>query len=60
MKQQIDKFLLNRREVAELLGIDKLTVRRWGERGIITPIKLSERTIRYRSDEIMKMMKGSA
>jgi DNA-binding transcriptional MerR regulator len=49
-------LLLTRREVAELFGVVPVTVKRWEQKGILTPIKVNERIVRYHSDEVKKLI----
>jgi DNA-binding transcriptional MerR regulator len=60
VNQQVGQRLLTRREVAELFGVAPITVRRWEEKGILTPIRVNERIVRYHPDEVTKLMEGSA
>ncbi len=49
--------LLTVREVAALLRVSPLTIKRWGKRGILIPIRLNERgDRRYRKEEILKRL----
>jgi len=39
-------------DVAKLMRTCSRTVRRWGERGILHPVRLSSRCIRYRTSDV--------
>lgn len=51
------KNLLNKYEVAEMLGIKPSTVKKWATAGKLPSIKLDTRTRRYRLEEIEKFIK---
>lgn len=46
------KSLLTRAEVAGFLGISKHTVWNLERRGLLKPIRLSRRTLRYKAEEV--------
>lgn len=47
-----NKSLLTRAEVAGILGISKHTVWNLERRGLLKPIRLSQRTLRYKAEEV--------
>ena len=47
-----NNLLLTRKQVAEMLHVHPLTVKRWASAGRLTPIKLSATTIRYRQCDV--------
>jgi predicted site-specific integrase-resolvase len=49
-------ILLTRRDIAELFGVVPVTVKRWEQKGILTPIKVNERIVRYHPDEVNKLI----
>jgi DNA-binding transcriptional MerR regulator len=49
-------LLLSRRDVAELFGVVPVTIKRWEQKGILTPIKVNERIVRYHPDEVNKLI----
>ncbi len=48
--------LLSRKAVAALIGVSTMTLKRWEKRGMLHPLKLSERLVRYRPEEIEKFL----
>lgn len=49
--------LLTVSEVAELLRVSPLTIKRWGKRGKLTPIRINSRgDRRYRKESILWML----
>jgi len=49
--------LLTVREVAELLRVSPLTIKRWGKRGKLTPIRINSRgDRRYRKEAILYLL----
>lgn len=49
--------ILNIKEAAGVLRITPLTLKRWGKRGILSPIRINKRgDRRYRKDAILKHM----
>ncbi|GIW62947.1 MAG: hypothetical protein KatS3mg090_0773 [Patescibacteria group bacterium] len=49
--------LLTVREVAELLRVSPLTIKRWGKKGKLIPIRINSRgDRRYRKEEILKFL----
>jgi hypothetical protein len=55
-----DKFgkrlLVSRREAADMLGINPRTVREYERRGLLSPIRLNCRVIRYRREELERLI----
>ena len=50
------RFLLTRKEVADLFGVVPVTVKRWEQEGILRPIRVNSRTVRYKYREVLKLM----
>ncbi|MFH1601497.1 MAG: helix-turn-helix domain-containing protein [Candidatus Shapirobacteria bacterium] len=49
--------LLTVREVAELLRVSPLTVKRWGNRGKLVPIRINARgDRRYRKEQVLYLL----
>ncbi len=49
--------LLTVREVAELLRVSVLTIKRWGKRGKLTPIRINSRgDRRYKKEAVLWML----
>lgn len=49
--------LLTVREVAELLRVSPLTIKRWGKRGKLTPIRINSRgDRRYKKDAVLWLL----
>jgi predicted DNA-binding transcriptional regulator AlpA len=51
-----DTIFISRRQVMEMLGCSMDTVKRLEQRGLLRPIKLNARLIRYRLSDVLKMM----
>ena len=56
MSANNDTSLLSRREAAELLTVSTRTVARLEDRGKLTPIRLSSRTIRYARKDVLALL----
>lgn len=48
----IDDDLLDKKAVAELLGVSTATVLRWTRAGTLPSVRLTDRTVRFRPSEI--------
>ena len=49
--------LLTVREVAEILRVSPLTIKRWGKRGKLTPIRINSRgDRRYKKEAVLWML----
>jgi excisionase family DNA binding protein len=49
--------LLTVREVAEILRVSTLTIKRWGKRGKLTPIRINSRgDRRYKKEAVMWLL----
>lgn len=46
------KQLLSRQEVADILTVSTRTIARWERKGLLSPIRLSSRIIRYSREEV--------
>lgn len=53
----MESELLKPKEVAEILRVDLRTVYRMRNRGEITGIKLSERTLRFKKEEVVELLR---
>jgi len=51
--------LLSRREVARIFKVTPSSIGRWERAGLIQAIKLNARVIRYRQDEISRLLNRS-
>lgn len=47
---------LTRRQVAERLGVHVDTVRRWEDRGALTPLRTPGGHVRYAADEVAALL----
>lgn len=54
MKQQIT--LLTTRETAELLRVSTRTIGRYAKAKLLTPIRLTSRTVRFRANEVKQLL----
>lgn len=50
----MDNFLTVK-EVAELLGVSKITIRRWADRGFLSPLRTPGGHRRFLKDEVLKL-----
>lgn len=50
--------LLTATEVAEAFGIDRTTVSRWGTRGVIPVVKVGKGFVRYRRDDVERLLQS--
>ena len=50
------KPLMTREEVAEALKVSTWTVRRYEQRGVLPRVELSEHAIRYRHEDVDKLI----
>lgn len=48
--------LFSRKEVADLLNVSTRTVARWELTGVLKPIRLSRRAVRYSPQEIQRFV----
>jgi predicted DNA-binding transcriptional regulator AlpA len=48
--------LLTKKQAAELLGVCPETVKRYANRGMLHPIRLSQRMVRYGEDEVLALL----
>lgn len=55
-----DSKLLTRTEVAMALRVHPRTLARWEEKGIIKPLKFSARSIRYRQEDVERLIEELA
>ncbi len=51
-----DSKLLTRQEVANALRIHTRTLARWEEKGLLKPLKFSARAIRYRKEDVERLI----
>jgi predicted site-specific integrase-resolvase len=58
--QNPDHRLLSRKNVAEMLSLSVSTVKRYQQNGLIKPIILNSRLIRYRYEEIVAFIEQAA
>jgi excisionase family DNA binding protein len=55
-----DSKLLTRQEVATALRVHTRTLARWEEKGLIKPLKFSARSIRYRQEDVDRLIEELA
>jgi hypothetical protein len=49
--------MLTKKQASELLGVCPETVKRYANRGMLHPIRLSQRMVRYGEDEVMALLR---
>jgi predicted site-specific integrase-resolvase len=52
----IDDELLNPKELGDVLGVSRKSIRRYELAGLLNPIKINQRVIRYAYSDIQKML----
>ncbi len=53
--------MLSRKEVAKMLGVSGETIKRYGRKGLLHPVKFTARAVRYSEAEVLDFMqKGVA
>jgi len=52
----LEPKLWSREQVAEILSVSRMTVKRLEKRGMLNPIILSSRSIRYHSQDVQKLI----
>ena len=52
----IEDELLNPKQLGDMLGVSRKSIRRYELAGLLNPIKLNKRVIRYASSDIQKML----
>jgi predicted DNA-binding transcriptional regulator AlpA len=55
-----DRCLLSRKEVAKMLSLSVPTVKRYQQKGLIKPIIVNARVVRYRYEEILEFIEQAA
>ena len=50
--------LLSRKQVAEMAGVHPGTIKRWERRGLLKPIRINPRVVRYKAAEVMRLLGG--
>jgi len=50
--------MLTKKQASELLGVCPETVKRYANRGMLHPIRLSQRMVRYGEDDVMALLRG--
>ena len=48
--------LLSRDQVAGILSVSKMTIKRYERRGMLSPVYLSSRAIRYHSQDVQRLI----
>ncbi|GAA5137059.1 hypothetical protein GCM10023213_13190 [Prosthecobacter algae] len=56
----IESLLLSRKDVSRIMCVSNMTVKRLQGRGLLTPIYLGPRLIRYRSEDVADLISKSA
>lgn len=49
--------LMSRQQVAELFGLNVMTIYKWARKGLLTPIKIGPKTVRFRRSDVEALMK---
>lgn len=52
----LEPKLWSREQVAEILSVSRMTVKRLEKRGLLNPVILSSRSIRYHSQDVQKLI----
>ena len=52
--------LLTRKQVAELLAVSTESIKRYERRGVLRSIKLNSRLIRYRPEDVQRMIAAAS
>lgn len=60
MKTVQDSTFLSRLQVATLFGVTTRTIARWEDRDLLVPIRLSSRLLRYRKEDVEKLIEELA
>ena len=60
MVEAVQDRLLKRRDLQTLFGVDTSTLRRWESWGILRPLRLGPRTIRYRQSDVQAALRLAA
>lgn len=55
----VDENFLTLKDVAERLGVSKVTLWRWVKAGKLSAVKLSQRTVYVRRDELDRFIRES-
>jgi excisionase family DNA binding protein len=55
----VDENFLTLKDVAERLGVSKVTLWRWVKAGKLSAVKLSQRTVYVRKDELERFIRAS-
>ena len=51
--------LLTPAEVREMLKVSRVTLWRWADQGVLTPVRLSTRTFRYRRSDVNRLLEAA-
>ena len=60
MVEAVRDRLLKRRDLQTLFGVDTSTLRRWESWGILRPLRLGPRTIRYLLSDVEAALRQAA
>ena len=52
----LDQKFWSRKQVAGLLSVSTMTIKRYEKRGLLNPVILSSRSIRYHSQDVQKLI----
>ncbi|MGD0662104.1 MAG: helix-turn-helix domain-containing protein [Syntrophorhabdales bacterium] len=55
----VDENLLTLKQVSERLGVSKVTLWRWIKDGKLSSVRLSQRTVYIRKEEVDRFLKAS-
>ena len=48
--------LLSRKQVAEIAGVHRETVKRWERRGLLKAYRINSRVVRYERHDVMELL----
>ncbi len=49
---------LTRKDVAQILAVHPETVKRYGRQGLLHPIRVTSRMVRYEEDDVLALLRG--
>ncbi len=55
MGKVVENSYMTPQEVAEHFGVDKRTLRRWEEAGVIKGVRFNSRVLRYRREDVEQL-----
>ena len=60
MQDNLPPKMLTRKEVAEILGVHPNSIKNYEKAGIITPVRITTATIRYKYTDVEALMEKGA